>query len=161
MKTFKDNAGRVWTLAVNIDAVKRVRSSLKVDLLDAARGGLLERLSDDPVLLCDVLYVLVKPEADALKISDEDFGRSLAGETIDAATAAFLEELADFFPAPKRRLLKKALGKLSELQTEALGLAERKLEALDLNAALKMSGPTSGSSPESSASIPDPSPSVS
>ena len=157
MKSFKDNAGRTWTVCVNIDAVKRVRALLHVDLLDAAQGDLVERLSSDPVLLCDLVYCLVKPEADALNVSDADFGRALAGDAIDAATTALLEELVDFFPAPKRRLLKKALGKLTTLQAEAVNLAEAQLDALDLQTVLKTSGAPSGTSPASWVSIPDPS----
>ena len=97
MKTFNDNAGRTWTLSVNIAAVKRVRSLLDVDLLELADGKLLERLVGDPVLLCDVIYCLLKPEADAAQVGDEDFGRAMAGDAIDCATEALLEELVAFF----------------------------------------------------------------
>lgn len=54
MKTFNDNAGRTWTIAVNVDAVKRVRDLLGEDLLDVKQ--ILERLTIDPILLCDVVY---------------------------------------------------------------------------------------------------------
>ena len=60
MKTFKDNAGRTWTVAINVDAVKRVRAMLEIDLLEAVEGKLIQRLRDDPILLCDVLYVICK-----------------------------------------------------------------------------------------------------
>ena len=33
MKTFIDNAGRTWTVAVNVDAIKRVRDLADVNLL--------------------------------------------------------------------------------------------------------------------------------
>ena len=77
MKTFADNAGRTWAIAVNVTAIKRVKDLLQVNLLEIAdqKGKLLERLIDDPCLLCDILYSLVKPEADAKGISDEEFGR--------------------------------------------------------------------------------------
>jgi len=77
MKTFTDNGGHTWTVAINVDAIKRVRSLLKNDLLEAVEGKLIERLRDDPILLCDVIYVLCKPEADAANISDEQFGQLL------------------------------------------------------------------------------------
>ena len=59
MKSFTDNAGRVWMLAVNVGAIKRVRALCGVDLnsiieLDEKNkptAKLLERLSTDPVLL--------------------------------------------------------------------------------------------------------------
>ena len=57
MKTFQDNAGRTWTVAVNVDGIRRVRSLLGVNLLDVLDDGckLLAQLHDDPVLLVDVL----------------------------------------------------------------------------------------------------------
>ena len=46
MKTFKDNAGRTWTITINVDTVKRVRDLLGEDLLDVKQ--VLERLMIDP-----------------------------------------------------------------------------------------------------------------
>ena len=65
MKTFKDNADRTWTVTVNVDAIKRVRSLLNIDLMEAVEGKLIERLIGDPVLLCDVIYCVCKEDADA------------------------------------------------------------------------------------------------
>ena len=36
-----------------------------MNLLEAVEGKLLERLVADPVLLCDMIYALCKPQADA------------------------------------------------------------------------------------------------
>ncbi len=162
MKTFQDNNGRTWTITVNVDAIKRVRSLLEVNLLDVVDGKLLERIVSDPVLLCDVIYCLVKPEADAKQVRDEDLGRAMAGDAIDHATTALLEELVDFFPGPKRRVLAKALAKLQALEARALQVAETRLDDPELEARIEaelnasMPGSSSGSSPASSASIPDP-----
>ena len=116
MKTFKDNAGRTWTVDVNIATVKRVKSLLKVDLTDAVEGKLLDRFILDPILLCDVIYVICKPEADKEKITDEQFGQAMAGDAIEHATEALLEELINFFPELKRPALRAALGRFQTLQ---------------------------------------------
>ncbi|MFH1022129.1 MAG: hypothetical protein V1809_01930 [Planctomycetota bacterium] len=157
MKTFKDNAGRTWAVAVDISAVKRVRSLLDVNLLDVLDGRLIERLAGDPVLLCDVIFALVKPEADAKGITDEDFGRAMAGDVVEQATTAFLEALTDFFPQGKRRLLQKALGKLKAWETKALDVAEKRLESPELeqklDAALNPAG-SATTSENSSGNLP-------
>jgi hypothetical protein len=132
MKTFVDNAGRTWTVAVNVDAIKRVRDLATVNLLEVIEGKLLERLIGDPVLLCDVIYSVCKPEADAKNIKDEDFGRAMAGDAIDGATTALLEELVDFFPQGRRRVLAKALTKLRKLETAALSAVEIRLDSPEL-----------------------------
>ncbi len=132
MKCFKDNAGRNWTVSVNVATVKRVKSLLDVNLMEAVEGDLLERLALDPILLCDVVYAICKPEADAQNVTDEQFGAAMAGDAIEHATLALLEELADFFPEGKRRVLRKALDKLKNVEAKAIKAANVYLESPEL-----------------------------
>jgi hypothetical protein len=165
MKTFNDNAGRTWSVSINTTSIKRVKSLLGVNLLDAVEGKLIEQLFSDPVLLVDVLYVLCKPEADAKQITDEDFGMAMAGDAIDHGTTCLLEELVDFFPQAKRQVLAKALAKLKAFQSKAVETASKRLDDPKLDRHLEellsqgeltetTPGDSSGNSPESSASIP-------
>lgn len=160
MKTFKDNADRTWTVTVNVDAIKRVRSLLSIDLMEAVEGKLIERLIGDPVLLCDVIYCVCKDDADAKGITDEEFGRAMAGDAIELATTALLEELVDFFPQGKRQLLRKALAKLETLQETMLTVVSERLDSPELDAQLlaelRKLGDSSGDSPASSESTPVP-----
>lgn len=160
MKTFKDNADRTWTVTVNVDAIKRVRSLLSIDLMEAVEGKLIERLVGDPVLLCDVIYCVCKEDADAKGITDEEFGRAMAGDAIELATTALLEELVDFFPQGKRQLLRKALAKLETLQETMLAVVSERLDSPELDAQLlaelRKLGDSSGDSPASSESTPVP-----
>lgn len=158
MRTFTNNTGRTWTVTVNVNAIKRVRDLAKVDLLQVVEGKLIEQLVSDPVLLCDVIYALCKPEADAQGVSDVDFGRSMAGDAIDGATTALLEELVGFFPLGQRKVLAKALAKLRKLEATALAAVEARLDSNELEEAmekqLRPPGNSSGSVPASSASTP-------
>jgi hypothetical protein len=158
MKTFTDNVGRTWTVTVNVEAVKRVRGLLSVDLLEVLDGKLLERLAADPILLCDLVYCLCKSEADAKGVTDEEFGRAMAGDAIDGAMVALMEELVGFFPRERRRLLARALEKLRMLETRAVDVAMRKLESpaleRELDEELARLTDSSGSSPEFSVSTP-------
>lgn len=160
MKTFADNAGRNWTVQINVDAIKRVRDLVSVNLLEVVEGKLLDRLISDPVLLCDVIYAVCKPEADTKTVSDVDFGRSMAGDAIDNATTALLEELVDFFPQGRRKVLAKALNKLKALETAALKAVDARLDSPELEkrmeAELQRLGTWSGDAPESSGCTPEP-----
>jgi len=162
MKTFADNAGRNWTVQINVDAIKRVRDLVSVNLLEVVEGKLLDRLISDPVLLCDVIYAVCKPEADTKTVSDVDFGRAMAGDAIDAATTALLEDLVDFFPQGRRKVLAKALNKLKALETAALKAVDARLDSPELERRMEKElqrlGTWSGGAPESSASTPEPSP---
>ena len=156
MHTFNDTQGRTWTVTINVDAIRRVRALLNINLLETVEGKLLERLITDPVLLCDILFALIQPEAEAKQVSDEDFGRALGGDVLDHATTALLEELVDFFPSGRRQVFRKALEKLKQLEGIALETATRRLESSELEqqmaAALASTrGSSSGNSPESSA----------
>jgi hypothetical protein len=134
MKTFKDSAGHEWTLAVTIDCVKRIRDALKVDLLDLFGGEppLLTRLDTDVVLLCDTIFVALKPQADAAGVSSEQFGAALGGDAIIAARDAFWEALADFFQSLRRQEVVKAIHKQTELVTAAVKLAGQRIENIDV-----------------------------
>ena len=158
MKTFQDNAGRTWTVAVNVDAVKRVRDLLGEDLLDIE--NVLKRLLIDPILLCDVVYCVCKPQADAEQVSDVEFARAMAGDAIARAKTALVEELVNFSPeARDRENLALAVRKFNTLADRARDLIKTRLDSPNLSreieAALSTVGGSFGNSPESSESTPD------
>lgn len=168
MRTFTDNAGRTWTIAVNVAAIARVRTMANVDLLCLESGNptgnsikLLDRLESDPVLLCNVLYALCHAEAVAREVSDEEFGRAMAGDAIAQATAAFVAEWVDFSPSQSwRAVLRELLAKRTATQALALTELQALVEGLEpaqvLSELRVASNAVSGSAPESSESTPAP-----
>jgi hypothetical protein len=158
MRTFRDSEGREWSVAVNIAAVRRVRDLAQLDLLATADGRLLHELAVDPMKLADVLWAIVQPQAQQRDVSPEQFGQALAGETIDRATAALIDELVDFFPAHRRGPMRAARAKLATLLDKAAAAAVATIEQVDVEAMLDLTHPapgtTSTSSPASSASTP-------
>jgi len=159
MRQFKDNAGRTWTVDINVATLKRVRGLTGVDLMQVIEGTLIEKFIRDPVLLCDVVYAVCKPEADAAKVSDEEFGKAMAGDAIEAATGAVLDELISFCPSPRDRAnLGRVLHATTRVMERARDLVEKKLDSGELDRLadrlLATAGGSSGSAPESSASTP-------
>ena len=148
MRSFKDRTGREWNVQVDVTAAKRLRTLLGFNLVASDFGATLEKLLSDPVLICDVVYVLCKPQADEAKVTDEDFGRAMAGDAIEAATEVLLAELTDFTPNPRdRERVRDAiqgLKQMSELARDLAGEALRK--ALAEASAPPTSGPISGGS---------------
>ena len=127
MKQFNDNAGRAWAVEVNVATLKRVKGLAGVDLMEVLDGGaLIERLIRDPVLLCDALYAACKPEADARGVTDEEFGRAMAGDAIERATEALLDEIVSFCPSPRDRAV---LGRTLKATREAMDRARDLIEA--------------------------------
>ena len=54
------NGNNVWTVQITVATIKRVQALVGVNLLDVldSKSHLLEKLSTDPILLCDVLYAI-------------------------------------------------------------------------------------------------------
>lgn len=183
MKTFKDSTGREWTIEVNTVTAKRVRSLLDVDLFKVVEDrGLLTQLGQDPIFLVDLLYVVCKPQADALTVSveevladgkrqftmrrftDEDFGAAMVGDAVEDGATALIEDLISFSPRPSRE----TLGQIWKMSQEAaskarLDVAERVTKELPgvIERALASAGGSLTGVPESSVSTPGPSPSPS
>jgi hypothetical protein len=163
MKQFTDNAGRSWTVEINVAALKRVKGLAGVDLLEVLDGTLIERLIRDPVLLCDVLYAACKPEADRVGVSDEEFGRAMAADAIEHATEALLDEIVSFCPSPRdRAALGRVLAATRTAMDKARDMVEARLDGGELEKAIDeaLSRATVGNSstvaPASAGSIPPP-----
>lgn len=138
MKQFSDTTGNVWAVSVNVGTVKRVKDLLEINLLDIADGGVIDRISADPVLLCDILYVVCKDQADKDGITDVQFGQSMSGDVLDTALDALVGELVDFFPNPRRReILKQAWGKMRDLETKMMDKAEITLDGIEVDQMLE------------------------
>lgn len=153
MRSFKDCDGLEWQVNVTIDAVKRVRDVLKFDLLDLDKGKSIESLIDDPIMLCDVLYVVCSEQVAKRGKTDADFGRAMAGDSLDDAVTALLEELVNFFPSRKRHVLAKALAMTRKIEAKMVENANRRLDDPSvmekIERSLSMSGKLSGAAPES------------
>lgn len=162
MKTFKDSAGREWSISVNVAAVKRVRTLAGVDLLGLLdpSSGTAEKLSD-PVTLGDVLYAAVQPQAERLGVTDEQFGESLAGDAIHDATQALIDEIVDFSPNPRGRAAMQKVRDAARVVTDrALTMIEAAVEGKTTeqlaDAMCAGGGNSSTSVPGSSESTPTP-----
>ncbi|GEM_PF-2209071 len=112
---FKDKEGREWDLELNVSGVRRVRDECQVNLYEALDGQLVLKLSTDPVLMADVLWAIVEPQAEG--VTADQFGEALLGEWFDGAIKAFIEGLQGFFAHPGQR---KALAKMIDKTNQAL-----------------------------------------
>jgi hypothetical protein len=167
MKTFTDTANHEWTVSVNVAALKRVRDLCGVDLMelpsfdqDDPTGSLLHRLGSDPVLLVDVLYAVIKPQADERGVSDEQFAEALGGDALADATDALISECVGFFRGGVRDALTKVMEKAKKadailMEQLAKAVADPALDAA-IDEAVRQAGSASGDAPASSESTPAP-----
>jgi hypothetical protein len=134
MKTFTDNAGRDWVIEINVASLKRIKGLTGADLIGLAVSmdtSVAEKLASDPILLCDVLYAACKPQADERNVSDEDFGRAMAGDAIESATVALLEDIVGFCPSPRdRAALGRVLSAMRDARNKARDLVDQNLDRM-------------------------------
>jgi hypothetical protein len=128
VKLFKDCEDREWTVKLTVEAVKRVKDLEQVDLLDLTDGKLIERLANDPITLCNVLYAVCKPQADDRSVSGKQFGEGMAGDALEHAATALFDELVAFFPHRKRTILAKALATARTIEAK---MHKRAMETLN------------------------------
>lgn len=158
MHIFTDNKGRKWDIVLNVNQMKRVRAVLGIDLVNVitldtkgeVKVDLIDRIANDPCLLVDILCVLTEKQAASLGVSDIQFGESLAGDAIEDATKAFLDELVDFFPGAKRLFLQKAVTLARKYTLEMTSALEKALSDPELEKRVAQSMNLSQSSQESS-----------
>lgn len=132
MATFRDGNGREWHINVTVADVKRVKEQTGLLLTCLVEDKLmpLATLVSDPVKLVDTVWVLIEPQAKAAGLTDEQFGQSLSGDSVDQMANAFMEALTDFFPKRQSAMLKTLLTKQKDLQDALADRAEVELSRL-------------------------------
>jgi hypothetical protein len=130
MPKFSDNESREWDLRLDVSTVRAIRSALGVDLARVfSDRDQLQRLHDDVCLMVDVIYEIIRTQADARGVTAEQFGHSLAGDVLSHAIEAFEEAIVDFLPQSDRRSIVRRM--------IAAGRAAQKQATLRLENALR------------------------
>lgn len=168
MPTFKDTAGREWSVEITFGTVKRVKALLAIDLMEPQEGTppLITQLGTDVQKLIDVVWVILKPQADQASVTVDEFIEALGGEASIAATDAFWERWENFFQSRRethkaaairgqREILKKHTEKHRLAIVAAMDQVEKRMEEVDpvklgQDAFTKAFGNSSTSSPGSS-----------
>lgn len=106
MQNFTDNKNREWSITMDQQTVDRVYSDTQANLTTAS---VLDQLVASPELLVDVIYSLIRPQAEQRGIAPDDFGRSLRGNAVAHATNAMLLALVDTHSGKDHILLRQAV----------------------------------------------------
>jgi hypothetical protein len=165
MQKFIDRRGRVWIVDIDNTTLRRVKTLTGVRLLDAVDGDLIPQMTQDFLLLGEVLFAVCKPQADKDSVDQEAFESGLSGDCLTEARNALVEALLDFLPEDQRRLLSKAVTHQKMIETRGLAAIEKRLddpnlvdrivEDLERKLAVPTLNDSSSVSPASSESTPD------
>lgn len=130
MAEFVDAASRRWNVNITVATIKRVKELTGVNLgtvlMDEMKG--LREITGDIMKAIDVVFAICKPQADALGVTDEQFGEALVGRNIEDCMNALLEALVDFFPSRQARMLQLIKDKSEAMQDRLAELVEKALD---------------------------------
>jgi hypothetical protein len=93
MSSFRDEAGKTWTIQFDGLLLDDVLTETGIDLADLSAGGL-STIDQDAKKLVKVLVVLCGP----LEIDEREFSRLIVRDVITAAREAIVSAAANFFP---------------------------------------------------------------
>lgn len=153
---FTDAKDRSWSLKIDVNALRRVRDQTGLRPDDFSDVATFDRLKEDVILLVDMLWAIIEPQAKQSQVSPADFAEGLIGEKLEEAVAAWLEGLIGFFPRRKQEIIRRAINCFQEQQKQMEAAMEHKLSELEANPEFGTSTDGSTSSPASSDSTPDP-----
>lgn len=138
VRKFTDCKGRTWEIEITWAAAQRLKKETGVDIdsLVPKPGDnkeiSLQAFQDfitDGERLFPVVWALVRPEAERLNITCDQFGEGFNGEAFIAAGITFTAALIDFFPNHLRRSLLAAV-KEKGMQAQ-IAAAKRLTKELD------------------------------
>jgi hypothetical protein len=131
---WQDNDGQVWRFDITMWTVKRCKQETGWDLPNILNDGMakLGELLADKLELFSVFCCLLEPQMEERGTTPEQLGSAIAGETLVAAVDAFIEALADFFPARQAGQLKELMNKSREVAEALANKADAELKQIDI-----------------------------
>lgn len=159
MNTFRDRHGRSWEIKGSLGLFERVHKTTGVNLLDlATTQQSLEQLRD-AFTLGHVLYQLCCDQAEARKLTEEEFSEGFDGDVLQEAAQAVIDETVFFSPSRIRPVLETIISRARVAEERMAAMASQNLEEIARQtdqalAQLTRSSANATSSPASSACTP-------
>jgi hypothetical protein len=131
-RTFKDAAGRDWTMALSIGGFMKVKAAHGVDLfaLDQGSPPLIEVLYSDPILLARIIFTLVGDQIE--DVDEMGFCDAMGEDALWDADRVFRAALIGFFQTARRGDLAETVIATSALIEIGALTGEEELKAVSL-----------------------------
>lgn len=145
-ETFTDTHDRVWSIRLNFGDLKRVLTLTGINLAKPGRKVTKEsdldnlteeempvhlRLASDPILLMDVVYALVEPQAKEKGVSSDQFGEAISPEIFGTVSDMFWRAYQSFFLAAGDTMNAKLVEQIKKLRKEMDRQASKLDQKLD------------------------------
>lgn len=129
MSKFTDAKNREWILTLDPVVIDDVFKELGISLYTITddKGVALAELYGNTPVFCNLVYIIVREQAQAASIDERNFMRGMTGDALESMGEAFYQCLAEFAPKKKRELMMLGMKQMTEHQTALMTLAQKKL----------------------------------
>lgn len=90
---------REWNLEIKISHAKRFIEQLNFDLIEGEIPSIIGRLMQEPMTRLKILWILIKPQADQLDVSEDDFWDSVGTSELRLVNDLLKESIVNFIAA--------------------------------------------------------------
>lgn len=113
---FKDASGREWTVAFNLGIVRDLKDTVGFDFADLQDGRAFVAISNDMQKFCIMLWMLCEKQADAFKVSEEEFAKGIDAEALEQASDAIVAAVVNFTQPRIRPAVKEVYERIASAQ---------------------------------------------
>jgi hypothetical protein len=134
----KDTNGREWLFRFTARTVRELAAETKLDT-KALTGprSLLQRIGEDETTLYLCLWITIRPEAQAVGITEEEWFESLDDDALQRASHEWLEAYINFSHPARREVLLKTLAVTDRKITAAQAKMQTFLASGELDAMIE------------------------
>lgn len=131
MTVVQDHQGQEWVLHVNTDAIRRLKAEVGLSLQDLLGGEEFGEKLSEPDVMADVLWVLVRSQAEEKGMDRRSFEQRWTGKELQEAALGVMEAFLDFFyPDQKesvRLIMRSVAEQMRQSRIEALEKMSRSI----------------------------------
>ena len=130
MKEFIDGKNRIWSISLTIASAKRIRDLAEFNIADPENPNILINLMSNPILIADIGWAMIHPQALEKNIDANDFGESLDGDRIECLCDIILEEYVNFSGSRTRPATLKKIETMRKMEKRTNELMIGKMDNL-------------------------------
>ena len=132
MSQFKDKLNRMWDIVITGQSFKDVKEELDMSLQKCIRDDFFVLIIDEYEFLFDILWALLRHDAEQSKIDKRSFYSGLSGDCIVKARNALADAVIEFAPTEQKENYQKVWDKVQKMAEELQSQASKEIDKIDV-----------------------------
>ena len=132
MQSFKCREGMNWEFSFTVLLRRKIRKQVDIDILTLISKDTLTRLAEETDLWVDMIWIVVKSQANGRDIDFETFfTKHIDEELLQKIADLFFDEVIEYAPPEKKTNLRKAVRILRRTGEETINNLMKHIESID------------------------------